>query len=188
MRYVARAPDQTALCEPVAASLQRWLVLLIAWFCDVLEAIPPAARRSPFVRAAIAAAKARIARDLRMSVRALGHMLIIHTLARMNFASRRTRQRLFPGGAGRGLRVAHRYCTTRLLARTLSGMHEGSLRQRAERLAAALDNLEPLIARMLKRWRVLWRHVRAPALIFISADAEPLQCARGPAPPRADTS
>ncbi|MGD9981648.1 MAG: hypothetical protein AB7H66_05530 [Hyphomonadaceae bacterium] len=188
MRYVARPRDRTALCEPVAASLKGWLHLLIAWFCDVLEAIPPAARRLPWVRDFIAAQKARIARDLRLSVRDLGNMLIIHTHPRMNFARKRIFQRCYPGAAGRGLRFGRVPYGKRLATRMLAGMNRGPLRQRAERLAAALDNLEPLIARMLVRWRKLWRFARAPALILTSAEPAPLPRSPVGAPAPADTS
>lgn len=157
MRYVAPLSDNTALCERPVASLKGWLIEIMLWFCEVLDAAAPYTRRWPVVAAFLRAAKAQIARDLRFGVHTLGRALILHGIARMNFARPRIRHASFPG---QPIRVP-----IRRLIRVLRGMNSGPLRQRAERLARAIDNLEPLIARTLKHMRAIWRCPRAEAIV-----------------------
>jgi hypothetical protein len=67
-------------------------------------------------------------------------------------------------------------------------MHRGSLRQRAERLARILANLEPLMARTRKRIAAMWRFPnRARHARIITHDACVSVYAQA-APALADTS
>ncbi len=156
MHFTPKPTDQSALCAPALATLRAWVIGLLAWFCDLLDTLPPALTRAAPVRAFVSARKAGIARDLRASVRHLGHALIILGTARMDFALRRRVQRSYPG-------AKRSRCSERHLTSALAGMNAGTLRQRAHRLAAALADLEPLIARTLKLMRAIWRDVRLPA-------------------------
>lgn len=90
MHFITKPSDQSALCAPTLAALRGWVVALLAWFCDVLDLLPPALTRTAPVRMFIFAAKTGIARDLRASVRHLGHALIILGVARMTFTQRRS--------------------------------------------------------------------------------------------------
>jgi hypothetical protein len=176
--------------DAIAASLRGWLVLLMAWFCEVLDRLPPEVLNHPLFREARAIGKARLAADLRCAVRDLGHHLILHAGPRVRLARWRQRARLYINATPAGLRSAKRLGrVTRLFTRpALAGFNSGTLRQRAERLATALANLEPLIARVAKRMEAIWRYQRAPALILTASRDACVSRAEPLAPACADTS
>lgn len=181
MRYVAKPSDQSALCEPALSSLRGWLLALLIWVREALELLPPEAQRWPMLRDVLRLTKARISHDLRESVHLLGRVLFLHAMTRMDLSRSRIMQRTIQ-------RRATGLIPMRRVMRVLAGMNLGSLEERAERLANALDNLEPLIARMLKHLQALWRCPRAPALIATPAPT-PRMARIAPLPPAlADTS
>lgn len=188
MRYVAKEQDDVPHCAPAVAALKSWLLEVLVWFVDVLDVLPPSARAHPWVRNCIAAAKANISRDLRHSVRHFTGILITLGCAEMDFAEKRRRDRSYPGHTARGLRLAKRSSCVRPLRRILAGMNEGPLRQRAAKLAAAIDNLDLHLARMLKRMRLVWRLIRPCALILATPVASRIASGTARAPAHADTS
>ncbi len=188
MRYVARPQVQTEGLARSAASQNAWLLQILFWFCDVLDLLPPALRQIPLVRDFIATSKAQIARDLRRAVRHLTHILFLSGIVRMNFTQARIRDRRFPGAPAQGLRSGRGSGCMRVFRRVLAGMNAGSLRQRAARLAAAINNLGSLSDRMLKRMRRIWRIIRGAALILATPETPHVAGAAAPTPALADTS
>lgn len=168
MRSVAQPQINLAPCEPVVASLRAWLVEWLAWFCDALDALPPWAQRCPFVGEAARAAKAQLAADLHVMSRVLRLWLIANALARLKFTARARRVRTHKRP---GFRVARRraHLRRRFTGGALTGIHDGTLRQRVARFKALYDNLEPLIQRTLKRLREMWRAEVGAALVLVAA-------------------
>lgn len=161
MRLVRQPHINTAPLEEHRASNALWLVGLLAWIADVLERYAPQIARCPLLRAAAAAGKAIVTRDLRDGLRVLRTIVVAHAIARMRFTGRRWQKRFAGSARGHALRARHgaRLCR-RATAHVLRDMHRGSLRQRAARLAACFNNIESLAARALKRLNAMHRTPR----------------------------
>lgn len=169
MRVVAPSNTDLRPVEAVSASIRTWLIALLAWFCDVVDALPASAWRCAIVRDAYAASKRRIVAGLRRDTGALRKIIFLHAVARFTFATGRART--VTRGVRAGLRAGRtpppiwRIATAGIVA----SMHQGSLRDRAKRLRAMLDNPERLIARALKRLAALWRAPHGRRLVLTSA-------------------
>lgn len=161
MRLVAPPAINTAPLEAHRAANALWLVAVLSWIGDVLEWVAPRVHGVPLLEAALAEAKAKLAAKLRLCVRALRIVVTGLALARFRSATGRV---LGPRHARLAHGVAHRTGGVDFYRRAtgglFTGMHRGSLRQRALRLAALLANLEPLVTRTLKRLHALWRTPR----------------------------
>jgi len=160
MRIVAQPHINLEPLEACRASNVSWLAALLVWFADVLERYAPQiARRLPLHEAA-AISKRSVRRDLRHSVHELRALVVTSAIARMRFTHRRG-QKLYPGQTrGHAVRARVERLFRNATAHILRDMHRGSLRQRAERLAACFNDLEPLIARALKRLNAMLRTPR----------------------------
>ncbi len=172
MRLVAQ-PNRPnlAIVDAVTASLRSWLIALLAWFCDVVDALSAPAWRCAIVRDAYAAAKRRIAMNLRRATGEMRKIIFLHAHARFHFATGRARVHRFTRGVRAGVRAGRdrppiwRIAT----AGIITGMHEGTLRDRVKRLRAMLDHPERLIARALKRLAAIWRVPHGRSLVLVSA-------------------
>jgi hypothetical protein len=162
MRLVAPPNVNTEALEAYRASSARFLVTLLSRIGGVFEHFAPLLGRIPLLREAAADGKASAARSLRQCVRSLRHIVADLAFARMRLSPYRRIETRRPGGTrGHARRSRRRIrfnksCTASLFR----DIHRGTLRQRAERLARLFANLEPLIARTLKRLSAMWRHWR----------------------------
>jgi hypothetical protein len=181
MRLVAPPNVNITALEAHRASRARWLAAILAWLADVLAQFAPLTAHCPLLREAAAAAKTKVARDLRRCVRSLRHIVTDLAFARMRLSPYRERERLYAGATRGHARRARRRARFYRRTTLFRDLHQGSLRQRAERLASLLANLEPLIAPTLKRLYAIWRHLRTTRhALVVTHDA----CERK-APPRA---
>jgi hypothetical protein len=191
MRLVAQPiRANLAIVDAVTASMRGWLIALLAWFCEVVDALPRAAWRCPLLRDAYAASKRAIAADLRRATRKVRKILFL----RANDAFRATcaRQGIHrvPRGVRPGVRAGKRgrgQVWRRATAGIVAGMHHGSLRARIKRLRAMLDNTAPFVARVLKRLPALWRSPHGQGLV-LTASREPHASLAAPALIAADSS
>lgn len=189
MRFVAQPQINTQPFAAVAASIGGWLSALLIWIFEVYESLPPQVRQAPLIRAALQWAKARVAADLRRTARCVRLLIVAHAFARMRLTARPPRLG-HPPSTACGVRRARRahYSVRRFVGGTLSGLHHGSLRERAETLQRALANLPALIERVLKRMYAMWRTRGEPALILVAALDVCRSIARARAPALVDTS
>lgn len=171
MRFVVPPINDPSLLEAASASIRRWLIAMLAWFCDVVDAMPTRAWRYAIVRDAYAAAKQRIAKTLRRDTHVLRTILFLHANARFRFATGRIRIDRIHRGVRGGLRAGRRRPPVwrTVTAGVVCGMHQGSLRARVQRLRAMLDNPERLIRRVLKRLAAIWRVPHGRGLVLTSA-------------------
>jgi hypothetical protein len=190
MRLVAQPVTDLRRIEAYTASLRGWLIALLAWFCDVVDTMPAWAWRNALVRDAYAAAKNRIAANLRREVRTLRAILFLRANAAFRPAAKRNPIHKFTRGIRPGVRAGkrgRRHAWRLATAGVIAGMHEGPLRARIHRLRAMLDNPAPTIARILKRLPALWRYPRRVGLVLV-ASREPLVSLAPIAPAPADSS
>lgn len=171
MRFVAPHITDHSLLEAASASIRSWLIAMLAWFCDVVDAMPARAWRYAIVRDAYAAAKQRIAATLRRDTHLLRKILFLHANARFRFATGRVRVDRIHRGVRAGLRAGRRRppIWRIVTAGAVTGMHQGSLHDRVQRLRAMLDNPERFIARVLKRLAAIWRVPHGRGLVLTSA-------------------
>jgi len=172
MRLVAPPAPDLRPVDACTASLRGWLIALLAWFCDVVDALPASAWRCAIVRDAYAAAKRRIAQDLRCSVGHLRRIVFLRAYASFRTTTGRIQPHKFARGVRPGLRAGEkrrRYCFRAITAGVIAGMHEGSLRERVKRFRAMLDDPARLIARVLKRLHAIWRTPHGSGLVLVSA-------------------
>lgn len=190
MRYAAKPRIDPAPLEAFRASLRDWLVSLLVWLVETFE---PYARADTWIGKALIALKRELDLDLRGATRDLRMLLIAHAFARLPaFAAP-----AFNGKGGRRpANIAPHLRRTRESANlnrrfvggALKGFNVGALRQRAERLKAALDQLEPLIEAVLAQMTAMYLHIRRARLVLVFAPAAPLAGAHPRAALAADTS
>jgi hypothetical protein len=127
------------------ASLKLWLADLALWLTEALSALG--------WRGLAAAWKREMRAELLAAGFALRCAAMCAAHARLGPRRRPIRRTPRPASAPRGFRARRvRGGALRMLTRAaLRGLHAGNLRQRIARLRALLDNLEPAIARILKR-------------------------------------
>jgi hypothetical protein len=167
MRYVAKTcPETTAECDAYLVQLRTWIASIFVWVCEVIEWAAPLIPDHPWVRDLLPGYKARVARDLRRSARLFRQAVIIHARTRLSGPLSTLWQRGFPGAPARGLRRGERIGYYRRLLRIFPDMNSGTLRQRAEKLMAAMKNFETLVARAVKRMRSYFLQGRPRALIL----------------------
>lgn len=169
MRRVAQPALDLRPADAVSASIRGWLIALMAWFCDVVDALPASAWRFAIIRDAYAASKRRIAAGLRRDASVLRKIIFLYAHARFTFATGRART--FTRGVRPGLRAGR---TAPPIWRTatagiVTGMHQGALRDRVKRLRAMLENPERLIPRALKRLAAIWRVPHGRRLVLVAA-------------------
>ena len=189
MRYVAQPEDHSSEIEAETASLRLWLIAILQWFCEVHDRIPARWRRAPLVRDFLAASKRQITRDLRVTVACVRRMLLVKAYVRATIPADvvgipRYRYRAPPGVR----RAPHRKNLARCVsAGLLAGVHYGTMRERAARLKAIIENHEALVMRALKRYSVMIRIFTPRALVQTFSREACVQLA-APAPLCADTS
>jgi hypothetical protein len=189
MLYVAKTrPETTAECDDYLLQLRGWLASIFMWVCEVLEWAAPLMPRHPWARDLLPGYKARVARDLRRSSRLFRQAVIIHARTQLSGPLSILWQRGFPGAPARGLRRGARISSYRRLLRMVPSLNSGTLRQRAEKLMAAMKDFETLVARALKRMREHWRRGRPRALILTAPRNESAPKVRVRAAAHADTS
>jgi hypothetical protein len=191
MRLVAQ-PNRPnlAIIDAVTASMRGWLIALLAWFCEVVDALPRAAWRCPLLREAYAASKRAIAADLRRATGALRKILFLRANDAFRASCARQGIHRVTRGVRPGVRAGKRArCRIWRLATTgiVAGMHHGSLRVRISRVRAMLDNPAPFVARVLKRLNAIWLTPRGQGLV-LTASREPHASLAAPAPIAADSS
>jgi len=173
MRFVAPPTIQDlSPVEAVTAATRGWLIALAAWFCEAVDALPDAAWRCPLVREAYAAAKRRIAAGLRRATGDLRKILFLLAMNAFRAASGRIATHRIARGARCGIRVsrkARRRICRIATAGMVSGMHEGSLRDRIARLRAMMEDPAALIARVLKRLHAIWRAPHGARLVLVAS-------------------
>lgn len=194
MRFVAhhRPRDINAVnaaTDAVSASIEGWLIALTVWFCDVVDALPHVAWRCPLVRAAYAAAKRRIAANLRRATSDLRRILFLRATNAFRPTAGRLPLHRFARGVRSGVRAskAHRRIVRIATAGIVTGVHQGSLRERIARLRRILENPAALIARVLKRLHAIWRAPHGAGLILV-ASCDACASLAAPATDSADTS
>jgi hypothetical protein len=189
MLYVAKTrPETTAECDAYLLQLRGWLASIFLWVCEVLEWAAPLMPRHPWVRDLLPGYKARVARDLRRSTSLFRQAVIIHARTQLSGPLSTLWQRGFPGAPAPGLHRGARISSYRRLLRMVPSLNSGTLRQRAEKLMAAMKNFETLVARALKRMREHWRHRRPRALILAAPRNDSAPCAAVFSVAQADTS
>jgi len=190
MRFVAppTIKDFSSI-NAVTAAIQGWLIALAAWFCDVVDALPDAAWRCPLVRDAYAAAKRRIAASLRRATRDLRKIIFVLATNEFRATTGRLSIHRFARGVRSGVRAskARRRIVRIATAGIVTGMHEGSLRDRIARLRRMLENPAAFVARVLKRLLAIWRAPHGAGLILV-ASGETCVSLASHAPRGADTS
>lgn len=173
MRFVAPpAIQDLSPVDAFTAAILGWLIALAAWFCEAVDTLPDAAWRCPLVREAYAAAKRRIAAGLRRGTGDLRKIIFLRALNAFRTATGRIATHRIARGVRRGVRVstkARRRIWRIATAGIVSGMHEGSLRERIARLRAMLENPTVLIARVLKRLHAIWRAPHGARLILVAS-------------------
>lgn len=187
MRLAAPPIINTDIHHQRAAEAARWLVALLTWITGALDRYAPLIARIPLLREAAAAGRLAATRSLRRAVRDLRIVVTNLAFARMTLHLYRRAETLRPGDKRRVARARFRlyhHATGGLL----TGIHRGSLRQRAERLARTLANLEPLIARTLKRLIAMWRWQRTARHALIVARETCVSLSLTPRAALADTS
>jgi hypothetical protein len=167
MRYVAQPEDHSAEIEANTAPLRLWLVSILQWFCEVHDRIPARWRRAPFVRDFLAASKRKITRDLRMSVACVRRMLLVKAYVRATLPADFIGMPRYRYRAPAAVRCApHRKNLARCVsAGLLTGIHRGTVRERAARLKAIIDDHQALVMRALKRYIVMLRIFTPRALV-----------------------
>ncbi len=189
MRLVAQPQINTKPCEAVAASIGGWLSALLIWVVEVYDALPPSLRDTPPFRAAAQWAKARVTAGLRRSARILRPLIFVQAFARMKLTTRPAPMRR-PLSNARGVRRARcpHVIMRRFVGGVLTGLHEGTLRQRVTRMQRVLATLPRLVTRVLARLRAMWRTHPEAALITVAAHDLCCSVAYDTAPAHADTS
>jgi hypothetical protein len=192
MRHVARPKIDPVPLEAVRASLRDWLVSLLLWLVETFERTTKknGARADTWLGKALIALKRELDLDLRLAVRDLRMLLIAHAFARLpTFLGCAFQPAHRPGGRAPHLRRAARRNSVkrRFVGGALKGMQAGSLRERTERLQAALDNLAPLIDAVLKQMTRMWLRPSWPGLILTYA-RDALNSLASPRALAADTS
>lgn len=172
MRFVA--PPTIKDISPinaVTAAIRGWLIALAAWFCDVVDALPDAAWRCPLVRDAYAAAKRRIAANLRRATSDLRKIIFVLATNKFRATTGRLPVHRIARGVRRGIRAskAHSRITRFATGGIVTGMHEGSLRDRIARLHKIFENPAAFIARVLKRLHAIWRAPHGAGLILVAS-------------------
>lgn len=154
-----------------AALARGWLGGLMLWFCDVYDRLPAPAQRWRPLADAVAQIKARIVAELRRTARELRIVLIAGARWRACAPATRIHHKSYPGAPRAGLRRSPRafHFRRRVTALVLRGIHDGSPRQRAQRLAAIFDDLDALILRVARRLEAMWRCVAPNGLILTAA-------------------
>jgi hypothetical protein len=172
MRLVAQPAIDLSVVEACTASIRGWLIALMAWFCDVVDALPCSAWRYPLVREAYAAAKLRIARTLRRDIGYLRQIIFLRAYAAFRETFGRNQARKIPANTPHGFRAGaprRRAFYRAVTAGAVNRMSEGPLRRRIARLRAMLDCPEALVARVLKRLHAIWRHPHRRSLVLVAA-------------------
>jgi hypothetical protein len=190
MRLVARPTTDLAAVERCTALMLGWAIALLAWFCQVIDALPRAAWRCPLLREAYAASKRAIAADLRRSTFYMRKLIFLRAHAAFRFTGGRVEPHKFARGARPGVRLGEkrrRHRFRALTAGVIANMHQGALRDRVKRLRAMLDNPARLVARVLKRLHAIWRHPHGQGLVLV-ASREPCTSVAMLAPAPADSS
>lgn len=190
MRHIAQpAIKDTSPIDAVTASIQGWLIALMTWFCDVVDALPRAAWRCPLVREAYAAAKRQIVADLRCATGNLRKIIFLRAIAAFRVKTGRASVHGIARGARPGVR-ANKRCRQiwRIATAGVIGrMHEGSLRARVERLRKNLENPAAIVARVLKKLYAIWRAPHGAGLVLV-ASREMCVSLASPLPRSVDTS
>jgi len=191
MRFVAPpAIQDLSPVDAVTAAILAWLIELAAWFCEAVDALPDAAWRCPLVRDAYAAAKRRIANGLRRCTGDLRKIIFLRAMNEFRVTTGRIATHRIARGVRRGMRVSKaggRHIWRLATAGVVSGMHEGSLRDRIERFRKMLENPAAFVARVLKRLYVIWRAPHGAGLV-LTASRETCVSPAAHAPRCADTS
>ena len=176
MRLVAQSNrPNLAVVDAISASMRGWLIALLAWFCEVVDALPGAAWRCPLLREAYAASKRAIVADLRRATRDLRVILFLRAYDAFRPTGARQLLHKFSRGVRPGVRAGKRArCRFWRLATAgvIAGMHHGSLRARINRVRAMLDTPAPFVARVLKRLNAIWRAPHGQGLV-LTASREP---------------
>jgi hypothetical protein len=153
MRIDAPPPrPSSARIDAIAVSMRAWVVGLLAWFCEVLDAVSPTLRALPGFEARLSQIKASIARDLRCAARMTRLYLIAAALARHDIPM--CNRRPPPGHVNRR-RVSRRAYYRAATSGAIRGLNHGSLRQRAIALRQLLERTATQIARVLCTMRRL---------------------------------
>ncbi len=183
MNFTPRPITDTSTLDACAAPMQIWLVALLAWMSDVLDRA--GCPNHPALRAALAFAKRHVGGLLRETGVDLRMLLIAYASARLHLRAPRQRATAHPSGL-RQARVTS-VTTRQLSACVLSGLHHGTLRERALRLQRHLNNIEPLVARIAARLAQMLRRRRPGALLLVLSHVA-LRASAPPAPAFADSS
>jgi hypothetical protein len=190
MRLVAQPVTDLRHVEACTASMRGWVIAVLAWFCEVIDTMPAWAWRYAIVRDAYAAAKRGIAANLRWSTHYLRLLIFLRAHAEFRFTTGRIQPHKFARGARPGVRLGakrRRHYFRAITAGVVANMHEGSLRDRAKRLNAMLNNPARLVARVLKRLHAIWRHPHGQGLV-LTASRELCTSLASPAQIAADSS
>jgi hypothetical protein len=142
MRLVARTRIDLAPLEAFRASMRIWLVEILVWLAQFLSAKSHAPQ---WLAEAFAAAERDLDRDLRDTVHDLRKMLLAHAWAHMPALPEAAFHRT-PRPSGIARHAPRSSFLRKVTATALKHIHSGSLKQRAERLRALLENPEPLFA------------------------------------------
>jgi hypothetical protein len=184
MRLVAKPSIDLAPLEAFRASMRLWLVEILVWLAHFLDA---KTRAPKWLAAAFAAAERELDRDLRDSVRDLRMLLLAHAFAHMPVLSQTAFNRT-PRPSGLRRHVSRNSFLRKVTATALKNIHSGSLKQRAERLRALLENPEPPFAEARAHMLRLFTDPRLPGLNLRIVNVAVRTLVR-PAPPApADTS
>ena len=189
MRIAAQFRPDLAPYEAFFASLRLWLVELVVWLADI-EAHAKSATLRALVRTLLQACAPRIRADLRASVTDVRQIFFLRAFMRFHL-SQPTRPRPSPplsAPAGFRRQRARRGMLHRHTGGALSGLHAGSLRQRAARLKQILDNPEPYITRIVAHLARFIGRFRATSLVAVAPPPAGFASAAAQALAHADTS
>lgn len=168
MRTFAPPPIDTKVVDHCRHKLGEWFAEVLLWLAAAMQNLPPEWRDRWFVRKACAAVQRRIARNLRWAGMLMRRMLFVAAAARFQRSHPRWKRTKFPRGVAPGLRrlrVSNPPWRSATIG-VLSGLHHGSLVERAQRLQRLLARFDILVTRVLAWFEKNWRAPAQGALVI----------------------